>query len=395
MNTRENNSKKRIKILFVSHEYVIGGATVSMVSLLQGISKEKKHDVEIILPYKKGKALELLKKNDIECKEILYRNDYMNLNEKYNAKYYLFDFMNFFAVKQIQYYILKEKIDIVCSNSTGVDVGARAAKLAKVPHIYYIREFMEQDLQFKYRKKSKIKKLLENSEYVIFISKAVEEYYKSKYCLQNTSQFYNGFVVEDYYIQGHDILADKEIRFIQVGEFSEGKGVFNTIELLQHLNEAGIRNWRMEFVGKGPEDNIYQMQHLISQYHMESQITIGNFCIDMKEKLSEKDILIMNSRAEGFGRVTVEGMLAGCLVIGRNAGGTKEIIENQVNGILFDNEKNFIDIVKQIENQRNVYRQLAKDGQKYALEEFDCTKTARNFMKVVEKCMQQRNESYE
>ena len=51
--------------------------------------------------------------------------------------------------------------------------------------------------------------------------------------------------------------------------------------------------------------------------------------------------------------------------------------------------------MKQIENQRYAYKKLAKDGQKYALEEFDCTKTARNLMKVVEKCMQQRNESYE
>lgn len=387
---------KKIRILFLSHEFSIGGSTVSLISLIQGLKEYDNLEVVVFLPYRKnGTAKRILGKNNINYEQGLYRRNYKKISEKNFIKLLVYDLLNVLATIKIGYCLKKEKIDIVCSNSTGVDVGARAARLAKVPHIYYVREFMERDFKCEYRNKYRMKKLLEKSEYAIFISKAVEEYYKSKYCLQNTSQFYNGFVVEDYYIQGHDILADKKIRFIQVGEFSEGKGVFNTIELLQHLNEAGIRNWRMEFVGKGPEDNIHQMQHLISQYHMESQITIGNFCLDMKEKLSEKDILIMNSRAEGFGRVTVEGMLAGCLVIGRNSGGTKEIIENQVNGILFEDEKDFISIIKQIENQRNVYRQLAKDGQKYALEEFDCTKTARNFMKVVEKCMQQRNESYE
>ena len=380
--------KFRPKVLFVSHEAGIGGSTVSLVSLIQGLNKIDKVNIKVIIPNsKEEKAERLLEENEIEYEKIKYRRNFKFIAEKYSLKFRIFDILNALSVFSLYHYIKKEKIDIVCSNSTGVDVGARAARMAKVPHIYYIREMMELGLSCEYRNKYRMRKLLEKSEYAIFISKAVEEYYKSKYCLQNTSQFYNGFVVEDYYIQGHDILADKEIRFIQVGEFSEGKGVFNTIEMLQHLNEAGIRNWRMEFVGKGSDDNIHQMQNLISQYHMESQITIGNFCLDMKEKLSEKDILIMNSRAEGFGRVTVEGMLAGCLVIGRNSGGTKEIIENQVNGILFENEKDFIDIMKQIENQRDAYKKLAKDGQKYALEEFDCMKTARNFMKVVEKCM--------
>ena len=125
------------------------------------------------------------------------------------------------------------------------------------------------------------------------------------------------------------------------------------------------------------------MHALISKYKLESQITISGFFVNMKEKLSGKDILIMNSKSEGFGRVTVEGMLTGCLVIGRNSGGTAEIIIDKVNGLLFENEANFVNIIKEIYANRDTYRKLAKSGQKYAAEKFDCVNTAQNFMTII------------
>lgn len=384
-------NSKQIKILFISHEFGIGGATVSLISLIQGLKECYNIEISVLFPYKKsGTAKRVLSKNNINFKQMWYRRNYKMISERYSLKFHVFDFLNILAVKRIQNYIEKQKFDIICSNSTGVDVGAKAAKLAKVPHIYYIREFMDLDHKCEYRNKKRMRDLLENSEFTIFISKSIEKYYKTKYKLENTAQFYNGFVVQEYYINEHDILNKEKIYFIQLGAFQEGKGTINTIEMLYHLNQSGLTEWTMEFVGNGTEEYINKMKKLILEYHLEDKITIGEFCFNIKEKLSCKDILIMNSKSEGFGRVTVEGMLAGCLVIGRNSGGTKEIVEDKVNGVLFDNEKDFINSVRQIYNEPDTYKNIAQYGQKYALEKFDCVNTAKNFMNVVDKCMQQR-----
>lgn len=378
---------KKIKILFISHEFSIGGATVSLISLLQGLKKLNQLEVWTLLPYKKDSmAKGLLSKNNINCRQIWFRRNYRKVSEKYSLKYRMFDFLNIFAVMKIYCYIKREKFVIICSNSTGVDVGARAAKLAKVPHIYYIREFMELDHGIEYRNKSRMRDLLEHSSYAVFISKAIENYYQTKYKLKNTVQFYDGFIVQQYYKE-HDILNEKRILLMQAGTFQEGKGTINTIEMLYHLNLSGFTNWEIEFVGNGTEEYVREMQDLIVKYHLESQITIGQFCLDMQEKLLEKDILIMNSKTEGFGRVTVEGMLAGCLVIGKNSGGTKEIIEDKDNGILFENENDFITVIKQIDIERDTYKRLAKKGQKYALQKFDYMNAANEFMNVVRECM--------
>jgi len=384
---KQNN----IKLLFVSHEYGIGGSTVSLVSLIQGLKEYSNIEVTVLLPAKSGelaKAKKLLENNGIHYREFWYRRNFKRVHEKYSLKFHMFDLLNMLAVKRIKKYIKKQQFHIVCSNSTGVDVGARAARLADVPHIYYVREFMKTDHNCEYRNKKRMKRLLESSEYVIFISKAVEKYYTFRYAMKKTKQFYDGFVVKDYFVENHVILIEDKITFVQAGAFSDGKGTLDTIEMLHLLNQKGITNWTMEFVGKSSEASyMEEMKRLIEAYHLEAQITIGTFCLDMKEKLSQKDILMMNSKSEGFGRVTVEGMLAGCQVMGRYAGGTTEIIEDNINGVAFNEAKDFVEAVCQIDADRKKYIELANNGQKYAIDKFDCANTTKEFMGILNACL--------
>lgn len=381
--------KTKPKILFVSHESGIGGATVSLVSLIQGLKEENKLKISVLIPNSKGNVAELFRKRNIEFKKMTYRRNYKRISQKYTFKFYIFDLLNKIAVKRICAYIKKEEIDIVCSNSTGVDVGAIAAQLVGVPHIYYVREFMEKDHKCEYRNKTRMKVLLENSTHLIFISQAVKHYYLSKYEVNtnNISSFFNGFIVQDYLVENREIWQSDDIKMVQVGYFSDGKGTLDTINMLYQLSQRGFKNWEMEFVGKGPKEYVEKMQRQITEYNLETKITISGFCSDIKEKLAQKDILIMNSVAEGFGRVTVEGMLAGCLVVGRNQGGTKEIIRNGVNGLMFDTEEQFVNIIEMINQEKKVYRKIAKAGQEYAVKVFDLRNTAKNFMNVVEKCL--------
>lgn len=378
----------KTKILFVSHESGIGGSTVSLVSLIQGLKEEDKLSIKVLIPNSKGKAAELLKKKNIEFKKMTYRRNYKRISQKYTLKFRIFDLLNTIAVKKICAYIKKEKIDIVCSNSTGVDVGAMAARLAGVPHIYYVREFMEKDHKCEYRNKKRMKNLLENSEHLVFISNAIKDYYLSQYEINeyNTSTFFNGFIVQDYLIENHEIMQNNDIQIIQVGSFSDGKGTLDTINMLYQLNQSGFKNWKMEFVGKGTKEYVEKMRERIVNYNMGSQITISEFCLDIKRKLAEKDILIMNSVSEGFGRVTVEGMLAGCLIVGRNQAGTKEIIKNNINGFTFNSKEEFLDIILQIKYQKEKYIYLAKQGQKDALEKFNYRNTAINFINTINLC---------
>ena len=268
-------------------------------------------------------------------------------------------------------HIKKEKIDIVCSNSTGVDIGVRAAKMAQVPHIYYVREFMEEDHGCEYRNKKRMRDLLEASDYVIFISKAIQEKYTRLYKLKKYTMFFDGFILDDYIISNHVILQNDKLNIIQIGALSDGKGTMNSLKVIKQLRDMGINNIHMEFVGTGIPEYVDAMKQYIQNNKLEQLVVLSGYSENVKEKITLNDILLMNSRAEGFGRVTIEGMLGGLLVIGRNSAGTAEIIQDGQNGILFDNDEQLKNILIKILKNKEEYRSIAEYGQQWAIANFN------------------------
>ena len=83
---------------------------------------------------------------------------------------------------------------------------------------------------------------------------------------------------------------------------------------------------------------VSKIKYLIRQHDIEKKV-------DFYGRLEKKalfqmfeiaDILVSPGRGEGYGRVLVEAMCFGLPVIGTNGGASKELIENGVNGFLFE-----------------------------------------------------------
>lgn len=377
---RQNNKK----ILFISHEYRVNGSTVSLVSMIQGLKEISNVEIEVLIPYKRASsARELCKSKKIQYKEFLYRRGYKYLSEGYSLKYLIYDVLNLFAVRKISRYIKKKNIDIVCSNSMAVDVGARAAQKAKVEHIFYVREFMEEDHRIEFRNKERMRRLIENSQGMIFISKSVQEKYINLYSVKKQTMFWDGFILEDYVIPDKKILQKEKVNVIQIGGLSEGKGVRNSLQIMKALIEKGHVNFYLELVGQGKLEYINGLKQYIHKNQLEKNVILSGYHKHVKEKIAASDVLLMNSYSEGFGRVTVEGMLGGLLVLGRNAAGTSEIIRHEKNGLLFHDDKELTDILQMISANKEKYREIAQRGQKWALKKFDCKHTAEGFLNFI------------
>ncbi len=65
-------------------------------------------------------------------------------------------------------------------------------------------------------------------------------------------------------------------------------------------------------------------------------------------------IYLANSNNEPFGITTLEATSKNCLVLGKNEGGTPEIIQNGINGYLYSNINEAKKILKQILNQEKL-----------------------------------------
>ena len=77
------------------------------------------------------------------------------------------------------------------------------------------------------------------------------------------------------------------------------------------------------------------LQRRIVELGLEERVRLLGFRDDMPDLINAIDIVVHASvRPEPFGRVILEGMLAGKLVIATDAGGVRELIENETTGFL-------------------------------------------------------------
>ncbi|MBW7840183.1 MAG: glycosyltransferase [Chitinophagaceae bacterium] len=83
------------------------------------------------------------------------------------------------------------------------------------------------------------------------------------------------------------------------------------------------------------EDYYRELLHLVKELGMERFVSFGGYSNDVFSLFGTHHALIMCSRNEAFGRVTLESLLAGRPVIGADSGGTSEMITNGQNGLLY------------------------------------------------------------
>ena len=132
-----------MKVMYILHSCIAGGATISFLNLVEGIRKEK-IEVVVVHPKPDEKDKHLIKKlTDIGCKCITTRVA-TSVNPKrkgiLNNIKFILRFILIFIRKIIFYNDLKiivqnEKPDIIHTNTGVVHEGYLVAKKYNIPHV--------------------------------------------------------------------------------------------------------------------------------------------------------------------------------------------------------------------------------------------------------------------
>jgi len=95
--------------------------------------------------------------------------------------------------------------------------------------------------------------------------------------------------------------------------------------------------------------------------------------------------LCICSRSEAFGRVTIEGLLSGCIVIGSNSGFTPEIIKDGKTGYLYEpyNPDSLATKIIFVNENREKAQIVAKGGYLYSKNEFSLNKTKEALLRAL------------
>jgi D-inositol-3-phosphate glycosyltransferase len=123
-----------------------------------------------------------------------------------------------------------------------------------------------------------------------------------------------------------------------IGRLDPSKGQDVLIRALGLLKKKNIEIHAL-FVGKetfGDKRNYPEsLKQLSRQLQVADQVHFREFTPEPVLAFASLDVFVMSSHAEAFGMVTVEAMASGLPVVGTQAGGTPEILEEGKLGLLF------------------------------------------------------------
>jgi glycosyltransferase involved in cell wall biosynthesis len=117
-------------------------------------------------------------------------------------------------------------------------------------------------------------------------------------------------------------------------------------------------------IGRSNPGYTEKLQALMRTHNVEDRVTIVGTVPDRMPFVQSADVVLMCSRCEAFGRVTVEGMLAGKPVVAANTGANPEIIREGFNGLMykFGDTKDLADKIRYLDENPALAREIGKNG---------------------------------
>jgi len=128
----------------------------------------------------------------------------------------------------------------------------------------------------------------------------------------------------------------------------------------------------MLIVCGGDEDKQYRnyLNTLIINLDLDEQVSFKGFIDKPFEMYKMADAVLVCSRNEAWGRVAAEAMISEKPVIGYNSGGTKEIITNNFNGLLYNDVKELTTCMKTVIQNQELVNTIVNNAKKYALQRY-------------------------
>lgn len=373
-----------INVIYILHESGMGGAVQSLLDMLA--ARQKRLNPIVIIPGH-GIVEERLQQMNIVYYVVPYLSDYSGIGVHTQAEVDSVFNDNYRAALELQEVIKREKIQIIHSNSSANSVGAMAALIAGIPHIWHIRELLEEHFDCEFLDKDLKRELFQCADRLISISDCVKNAYRHKYGV-DSERIYDGLEVKRFMMDG---LPDREENcFLLAGGLSRQKGQLDAIKAVNELVKNGM-NIQLYIVGDGNEQYRWILKQYIRIYGLESHVHIDKYRKDLREYRKLCRYSITASRMEALGRVTIEAMLAGCIVIGADTGGTAEIIgKDSARGYLYrqGDYRNLAEVMRYAIEHSSNHKGIWQAAQTYALENFNSEKYVEKVMEVYKGALQ-------
>lgn len=379
-----------IRVMYIVNESEPGGAAQSLLDMLAVSNGEI--DPTVIIPAA-GRIEEWLGKSHITYYIVPFETDHRKIGEHSRREDEFIFQSNYRAALELQEIVGQRGIQIIHTNSSVCNVGAFLALMTGLPHIWHIRELVEEHYGCEFVDNALKRKLFGCADKIVSISHCVSKIYKDKYGV-DCKCIYDGLHIERFIeTESFEKEADS---FLMAGHITPAKGQMDAIKAVRELARQGIETY-LYIVGPVESDYYRWFLHrCIKQYGLEQNIRILAYRKDLRKLRRRCRYSITGSKMEALGRVTVEAMLAGCVVIGADTGGTAEIIgQDGSRGYLYrqGNYQDLARVMRYAVEHADRNRSIQRAAQDFAVKKFDAEKYVEKMAALYEDVLRDRERS--
>lgn len=234
----------------------------------------------------------------------------------------------------------EEKPDVVHANIGAVLHVMVATKLAKVPK----RIFTVHNEAKLLHGGSCLKKMLYRLAFGFFgfVPVAICEYVKMSMMLefgyhsQKIPIVCNGVDTEQF--SQKERYRDEDIELVTTGTVYWIKNQLAIVKVVEELSSR-YKNIHLTILGDG--EDFEKVREYVMSHGLDEFISMPGRCNNVAEYLQKSDIYVSASLTEGLPLSILEAMATGLPIVATDAGGTVDIVKNNVNGIVVEknNEK--------------------------------------------------------
>lgn len=158
---------------------------------------------------------------------------------------------------------------------------------------------------------------------------------------------------------------ERNATVIFVGRLSPTKGIDDALRAISELKKRHI-NCKIWVVGRGEKEFELYIRKLTEELGIKDRVKFFGF-VSEKEKfalMSKAHILVVPSKKEGWGLIVGEASLVGTPAVVYNVNGLKDIVRNNVTGLISDiNPESLAENIKKFLENNTLYEKIRKNAQ--------------------------------
>jgi glycosyltransferase involved in cell wall biosynthesis len=386
-------NSKPLRVLYLNTAAKASGAEFALLRLLSGIERANVQPVVVFA--EEGPAAELLRKAGIETHVLLLSKKVRDVRKDTLGVWALLNLGRIVVMIayawRIASFVRLHKLELIHTNTVKAHIyGMVAAKLAGVPVIWHIRDFVNES----YFPRPTVKALRflarHGPNHVLAVSRAVMAQIKPAANDQHSTVVLDGLSASELVHQGTSQGSGEwqtPVRIGIVGRLTPWKGQHVFIEAAAAILKRGY-DVRFLIIGApmfGEESYEQKLRERVDELGILSRVEFLGFRSDIPVVMRTLDILVHASiSADPCPNTILEGMAEGVAVIGSNGGGVPEIIVDGETGLLhpMGDSNALAEAIEKLLRDHQLARRLGREGFLRVRREFTAERVARQVQEV-------------